>query len=115
LSRDPLDGNAKDPASLHKYLYANGDPVNGIDPMGRETMFQYAAFTRSRAQAAAAFGFKTDMCLRAALVGISDALNAVMNETSLPANSQNLAFNLGTCEAKAIKGLLGMLLNFATR
>jgi RHS repeat-associated protein len=35
LSRDPEDGNAKDPASLHKYLYANGDPVNGIDPTGR--------------------------------------------------------------------------------
>jgi len=36
MSRDPEDGNAKDPASLHKYLYANGDPVNGWDPMGRE-------------------------------------------------------------------------------
>lgn len=23
------------PRSLHKYLYANGDPVNGIDPTGR--------------------------------------------------------------------------------
>jgi RHS repeat-associated protein len=40
LSRDPEDGKAKDPASLHKYLYANGDPVNGIDPRGRETMFE---------------------------------------------------------------------------
>jgi RHS repeat-associated protein len=36
LSRDPEDGYAKDPASLQKYLYANGDPVNGWDPMGRE-------------------------------------------------------------------------------
>jgi RHS repeat-associated protein len=41
LSRDPLDGNAIDPASLHKYLYANGDPINGIDPMGRESMVSY--------------------------------------------------------------------------
>ncbi len=44
LSRDPLDGNAINPASLHKYLYANGDPVNVIDPTGRggdtiETVF----------------------------------------------------------------------------
>ena len=36
LSRDPLDGNAKEPASLHKYLYANGDPVNAKDPTGRD-------------------------------------------------------------------------------
>jgi RHS repeat-associated protein len=36
MSRDPEDGDITVPASLHKYLYANGDPVNGIDPMGRE-------------------------------------------------------------------------------
>jgi len=38
LSRDPLDGNAIDPASLHKYLYAGGDPVNGLDPSGWVTV-----------------------------------------------------------------------------
>jgi len=26
---------------LHKYLYANGDPINGIDPMGREDLVEY--------------------------------------------------------------------------
>jgi RHS repeat-associated protein len=35
LSRDPLDGNAIDPKSLHKYLYAGGDPANFIDPTGK--------------------------------------------------------------------------------
>jgi len=35
MSRDPEDGYANDPASLHKYLYANGDPVNLADPTGR--------------------------------------------------------------------------------
>jgi hypothetical protein len=40
MSRDPEDGVAHDPASLHKYLYSNGDPVNGIDPWGREDMFE---------------------------------------------------------------------------
>ena len=42
LSRDPLGGKVKMPASLHKYLYANGDPVNLSDPMGRESMIGYA-------------------------------------------------------------------------
>ena len=41
LSRDPEDGKAKDPASLHKYLYAGGDPVNAIDPMGREALIEW--------------------------------------------------------------------------
>lgn len=42
MSRDPLDlqlrdsnGIPTDPKSLHKYLYAKGDPINGIDPSGR--------------------------------------------------------------------------------
>ncbi|MGA2877161.1 MAG: RHS repeat-associated core domain-containing protein, partial [Nitrososphaerales archaeon] len=41
LSRDPEDGNPTDPKSLHKYLYAGGDPVNMIDPMGREAEIEY--------------------------------------------------------------------------
>jgi len=37
LSRDPEDGELTNPASLHKYLYANSDPVNLNDPTGRAT------------------------------------------------------------------------------
>jgi RHS repeat-associated protein len=36
LSRDPEDGKPIDPKTLHKYLYADGDPINGIDPSGRD-------------------------------------------------------------------------------
>jgi RHS repeat-associated protein len=42
LSRDPEDGNEFDPKTLHKYLYAGGDPVNGIDPRGRADLVDYA-------------------------------------------------------------------------
>ncbi|KPJ66107.1 MAG: hypothetical protein AMJ43_09060, partial [Coxiella sp. DG_40] len=31
---DPFAGNTQDPQSLHKYLYANCNPVNAIDPAG---------------------------------------------------------------------------------
>jgi RHS repeat-associated protein len=31
---DPFFGNLNDPLSLHKYTYANGDPINVIDPSG---------------------------------------------------------------------------------
>jgi RHS repeat-associated protein len=41
ISRDPEDGKVNDPASLHKYLYAGGDPVNGIDPNGQETLVEW--------------------------------------------------------------------------
>lgn len=38
MSRDPLDGDPDDPSSLHKYLYADGDPVNASDPTGEATL-----------------------------------------------------------------------------
>ena len=47
MSRDPENGHIKDPASLHKYLYADGDPVNGIDPMGRGVMIERALLIAS--------------------------------------------------------------------
>jgi RHS repeat-associated protein len=38
MSRDPNEGNFKDPQSLHKYLYAGGDPINVQDPTGRSNL-----------------------------------------------------------------------------
>jgi RHS repeat-associated protein len=35
LGMDPFEGREYDPASLHKYLYAHSDPLNGVDPTGR--------------------------------------------------------------------------------
>ncbi len=42
LSRDSKDGKSVDPQSLHKYLYAGGDPVNRIDPRGLEDEVEYS-------------------------------------------------------------------------
>ena len=36
LSQDPEMGSAMDPVSMHRYLYAGVDPVNMVDPTGRE-------------------------------------------------------------------------------
>jgi RHS repeat-associated protein/uncharacterized repeat protein (TIGR01451 family) len=37
VSMDPYPGDIDDPASLHKYLYANADPINFVDPSGLES------------------------------------------------------------------------------
>ena len=40
LSRDPDDGISIDPKTLHKYVYADSDPVNMTDPTGHEALQQ---------------------------------------------------------------------------
>jgi RHS repeat-associated protein len=42
LSRDPENGKARDAKTLHKYLYAGGDPINASDPSGRLDLADYA-------------------------------------------------------------------------
>ncbi len=38
ISSDPFLGSPEQPISLHRYLYANGNPVNLTDPSGLETL-----------------------------------------------------------------------------
>ncbi len=40
MSRDPNKGKLNLPGTLHSYLYASGDPVNRIDPMGRGDLIE---------------------------------------------------------------------------
>jgi RHS repeat-associated protein len=40
LSQDPKSGYDDDPVSLHRYLYANDDPVNASDPSGKESLIE---------------------------------------------------------------------------
>jgi RHS repeat-associated protein len=42
LTRDPDAGQIKVPGTLHKYLYAGGNPVNAADPTGRSVIEEYS-------------------------------------------------------------------------
>ena len=86
MSKDPKMGKARVPATLHRYLYASGDPVNRMDPSGRSDIITYAdidahsALTASRV--ANTFGcvssllFTSTSLLMANNLGIWDALGA---------------------------------------
>jgi RHS repeat-associated protein len=42
LTRDPDIGKIRTPATLHKYVHAGAaDPVNAIDPSGRNSIIEY--------------------------------------------------------------------------
>ncbi|MBP0030536.1 RHS repeat-associated core domain-containing protein, partial [Roseofilum sp. Guam] len=42
--RDTYEGRLNEPITLHKYLYAHGNPVNGIDPTGFSTIVLGGAY-----------------------------------------------------------------------
>ncbi len=43
ISSDPFPGRMTEPLSLHKYLYANGDPLNRTDPSGLMSLQELSA------------------------------------------------------------------------
>lgn len=65
------DGVPTDPKSLHKYLYAQGDPINGGDPTGHDDEEDYGLLVWNRAKAfASEFGPFAKNCIQ----GIVNAL-----------------------------------------
>ncbi len=83
MSRDPedrrpvdSDGLPIDPQSLHKYLYAAGDPVNRFDPTGRIDLIQYAIKVGRLAVAFPWTAAAITACGTATWVGIADVLDS---------------------------------------
>lgn len=48
LTMDPYEGSILDPATLHKYVYTQNDPVNAVDPSGRAAIVEYNTVTFSK-------------------------------------------------------------------
>jgi RHS repeat-associated protein len=94
MSRDPEDGYAKDPASLHKYLYAGGDPVNMIDPTGRD-LFDTVLVTGG-SQAGEAGYYVTLAGIATCVGGVLTTAGAIAEAGSLRAffNSPSASFAL---------------------
>ena len=94
LSRDPEDGKAKIPASLHKYLYAGGDPVNARDPRGREDLIEYAAVAVHSALEATIYGTHVRKCLVKAYSEIDALLSAILSDTPTDLTGEGIGLSL---------------------
>jgi len=55
ITTDPEEGNIFDPVSLHRYLYANADPIDNWDPSGRNTLGELLVTNALRISLAVAF------------------------------------------------------------
>jgi RHS repeat-associated protein len=81
MSRDPADGKAKIPVTLHKYLYAGGDPINRIDPLGRDSIINYALELGDSEEAINALraserAVRVALCIEAAIAEAGEYLSA---------------------------------------
>jgi RHS repeat-associated protein len=101
MSRDPEDGNQINPATLHKYLYADGDPLNGIDPTGRADLIELGAkLVKVMALVAVV---TTVASLAYCLYKEAKALNDVLSGGSVP---ENMAQDIGNCIIAFLKNLM---------
>jgi RHS repeat-associated protein len=85
MSRDPEDGMPLSPKTLHKYLYAGGDPVNVADASGRD-FFEFLGRTAQIvAYAATVVGAASfSYCLYKEATAISGALSNMAPPDNLP-------------------------------
>ena len=65
---DPVGGNIVDPATLHKYVYTKNDPVNRVDPGGKDSIIAFAIMRGDTAETVAQLRFTAkqvefDLCL----------------------------------------------------
>jgi RHS repeat-associated protein len=105
MSRDPLDGKALDPASLHKYLYSGGDPVNAWDPSGRD-MVEFSLVLIRVIKVAAILATCTT-----AIVEYFDQEARILDQNS---STASLLRGLVLLEAKTTACLTGFVLGLAT-
>ena len=91
---DPAAGNISDPGTLHKYVYAQDDPVKFTDPTGRDIL-EYLASLR-RAARGVIEGTRIGESALCYLRFVSDVANllAVGFNTGIPIN-QNIVWAYG--------------------
>jgi RHS repeat-associated protein len=103
MSRDPEDGRIAKPATLHKYLYAGGDPVNGSDPTGRAELFESAIITGGSALTATEAGI---------LVVGGTAAEVALVIDEIAAGTAEIAELLAEASAAAAEGLTDAAADF---
>jgi RHS repeat-associated protein len=104
LSRDPEAGQANDPRTLHKYLYAGGDPVNAVDPTGRDNVMAWTIAGFS----VAIYSVKSLHDLGVCMGGIFDSIKNIFNYIE---HTWNLDLPTGPAQAVHYRGCITDFIN----
>ena len=109
VNMDPENGFITDPMTLHKYIYANGDPVNAFDPTGRAgqtTTWGRPGIEYVGLVAAISLGVvkSAPLVAQAASCVIDTAASLLKGvTTNLGRPIVGISFDAGTCSAKVKK------------
>ncbi len=107
-SMDTDEGNDQDPISLHKYLYANANPVNGTDPTGNQDVIEEVGaeaidetldsieFATNLAQPISAARRAVAFLTAAALIAdaVAASFGAGGNDLTSPSDNQEVEINV---------------------
>jgi hypothetical protein len=116
LSRDPENGITTDPKSLHKYLYASGDPVNIKDPTGRAGTMDVVLIDFDVALKNALAVTAIAVAAVCVLNEAAELIHGVSTGLGTPVESITFGFcsakvkrkNQCSCEAKCTEHVIGM-------
>jgi RHS repeat-associated protein len=104
MSQDPYGGDIRDPASLHRYRYASGNPVNRIDPSGRDDTTEIAlgvSWTAIQGYAAIYALGKSINCIYESEASAVRVLNGPQTGAAFE-QLLSLRLDEGTCAASAV-------------
>lgn len=96
MTMDPASGNLSDPPTFHRYLYTRNDPVNRIDPTGRQDLEEFADLL-GVVEAEAEFPKAIGKCDQQLLSRIATALSDAANGTELSPDTQHADYEFVKC------------------
>jgi RHS repeat-associated protein len=97
MTMDPEFGDISNPMSLHRYLYTANDPVNRIDPTGRQDLAEYVELLEA-VQLEASYIKVIAKCEYHLLSDVSNALTDAFNGVAVPPDAgQKAVYDFGKC------------------
>ncbi len=107
LSMDPYVGHLIQPATLDKYVYAQNDPVDGVDPTGRDAIIE-VAFMYARPGFGVLAQGRIQFDPEALLEKGWDYAGAATDVYGLGGNA-HFASHIGLCDSLALINVAGVL------